>query len=489
MAVPAPVGPCGVAATTLSRLLERREISAAELAEDFLAARARLDPLLNAIVACDPDAVRVHARQADERIAAGRRLGPLDGLPVTVKDNIHVAGLPASWGSRLYQGFVPPRDDVGIARLRAAGANIVAKTNTPEFALAAHTDNLVFGATRNPWDTRLTPGGSSGGAVAALAAGMAPLAVGTDAGGSIRRPAAYAGVVGLRPSTGRIPRVHGFPALAQDFQVLAPAARTVDDAYLLFRAMAGPDPRDHASLAFAEALPADLSEQALPRARIRCVLRVGSDPVDPQVCASVESAARALAALGHSVEEGPAPYDLAQVDRAWSTLSTAGLARVVAQHDGWQEKVHPGSRAAAEKGLRVTAFQYMDALAAVQELRAALARFFETADFLLTPSSASLPWPIGEPYPRRIDGREAGPRTAAPFVTFVNAAALAAVSLPAAPSAEGPPIGIQLVARYGADVQLLRLAREFEQAAPWSDRRPPLPSPSQPPETESKESS
>lgn len=477
MDLPPDDAPCRASATSLSRLLARRELSAADLVEDFLAARERLDPLLNAIVAFDPAAARLQARLADERIAAGRRLGPLDGIPVTVKDNIHVAGLPATWGSRLYEGFTPPQDDLGIARLRAAGANIVAKTNTPEFALAASTDNLVFGATRNPWNTQLTPGGSSGGAVAALAAGMAPLAVGTDAGGSIRRPAAYAGVVGFRPSTGRIPRVHGFPALAQDFQVMAPAARTVDDVYLLFRTMAGPDPRDHASLAFPDApLPAELGQQPLPRARIRCVLRAGSEPVDPQVRESVESAARTLAALGHMVEEGPPPYDLAQIERAWATLSTAGLARVVTRHERWQERVHTASRAAADKGLQVSAFDYIDALAAVQEQRAAMARFFGTADFLLTPTSASLPWPLGEPYPRQIDGREAGPRAAAPFATFVNAAALPAVSLPAAPSAEGLPIGMQLIARYGADVRLLRLAREFEEAAPWADRWPPLPS-------------
>ena len=481
MALPACREPRRASATSLSRLLARREISAADLVEHFLAARERLDPLLNAIVAFDPAAARLQARLADERIAAGCRLGPLDGIPVTVKDNIHVAGLPATWGSRLYQDFAPPHDDVGIARLRAAGANIVAKTNTPEFALAASTDNLVFGATRNPWNPQLTPGGSSGGAVAALAAGMAPLAIGTDAGGSIRRPAAYAGVVGFRPSTGRIPRAHGFPALAQDFQVVAPAARTVDDVYLLFRAMAGPDRRDHASLAFADAsLPADLEQPPLPRARIRLVLSAGSEPVDPQVRASVQAAACSLAALGHHVEEGPLPYDLAQVERAWATLSTAGLARVVARHDRWQERVHPASRAAAERGLRVSTFEYIDALAAVQDLRAAMAAFFDTADFLLTPTSGSLPWPLGDPYPRLIAGREAGPRAAAPFATFVNAAALPAVSLPATPSAEGLPIGMQLVARYGADVQLLRLSREFEEAAPWADRWPPLPSPRDP---------
>lgn len=453
----------------------RREVSAVELVDDFLGSHARLNPLLNAIVATDPEAARSHARDSGARTARGQRLGPLDGIPVTVKDNIFVAGFPATWGSRLYERFRPPGDDVGIARLRAAGANLIAKTNTPEFALAAHTDNLLFGATRNPWNLQLTPGGSSGGAVAALAAGLGPLAVGTDAGGSIRRPSSYAGVVGFRPSTGRIPRVSGFPALAHDFQVVAPAARTVDDAYLLFRTMAGPDRRDQASLCFGDApLPEHLPRAALPRSRIHCLFGIGDAPVDRDVRDSVQAAARTFASLGHFVEEVRPPYDLPEVERIWSTLSTAGLARVVAPHANWRELVHPGTRAVAERGLAVSIQDYIGALDAVQQLRARLATYFETADFLLMPTSASLPWALGEPFPRQIDGRDAGPRGAALFATFVNAAALPAISVPVAPSADGLPIGMQLVGPFGADLAVFRLAKLFEEAAPWNGGFPAL---------------
>jgi aspartyl-tRNA(Asn)/glutamyl-tRNA(Gln) amidotransferase subunit A len=459
----------------LEDLLARREVSAVELADDFLASHARLNPLLNAIVAIDPDAARRQARESDARAAAGQRLGPLDGIPVTVKDNIFVAGFPATWGSRLYQGFRPPCDDVGIARLRAAGANLIAKTNTPEFALAAHTDNLIFGATRNPWNLQLTPGGSSGGAVAALAAGLGPLAVGTDAGGSIRRPASYAGVIGFRSSTGRIPRVSGFPALAHDFQVVAPAARTVDDAYLLFRTMAGPDRRDQTSLCFGDApLPEQLPRAALPRSRIRCLFGIGDAPVEREVRDSVQAAARTFASLGHFVEEARPPYDLPEVERIWSTLSTAGLARVVTSHANWRELVHPGTRAVAERGLAVSVQEYIGALDAAQQLRARMAAFFETVDFLLMPTSASLPWTLGEPFPRNIDGRDAGPRGAALFATFVNAAALPAISVPVAPSADGLPIGMQLVGPFGADLAVFRLAKLFQETAPWSGRFPAM---------------
>jgi len=464
-----------LSATELAHLIQQRETSSVELIDDFFARCERVNPSVNAIVAIDPEVARNEAVRSDARALRRERLSPLDGIPVTVKDNIFVAGFRATWGSRLFEGFSPPCDDIAIARLRSAGANLLAKTNTPEFALAAHTDNLLFGPTRNPWDLNLTPGGSSGGAVAALAVGLAPLAIGTDAGGSIRRPASYAGVVGFRPSTGRIPRAFGFPALAHDFQVVAPAARTVDDTYLLFRTMAGPDMRDRASLCFADyPLPESLAHVPLPKLRIRCVFGIDNAPVDKEVRDNVEAAAKTLASLGHCVDEGLPPYELDAVERVWSILSTAGLARVVTRQHDWSARVHPASRAAAERGLAVSAQEYVNALDATQELRLMLATFFEKVDFLLMPTSASLPWVIGKPYPEVIAGREAGSRGAALFATFVNVAGLPAVSVPVAPSAGGIPIGMQLVGPFGGDLLLLRLAREFEQAVPWAARFPPL---------------
>jgi tripartite-type tricarboxylate transporter receptor subunit TctC len=203
MALHESIVPGKLSATELGNLLARRELSTTELLEDLFERCTRINPVINVIVSMNVDMARFEARQAQQRILGGHPLSPLDGIPVTVKDNLFVDGLPATWGSKIYARFDPACDDIGIARLRSAGANLFAKTNTPEFALSAHTENLLFGHTRNPWDLALTPGGSSGGAAAALAAGLAPLAVGTDAGGSIRRPASYTGVVGFRPSTGR----------------------------------------------------------------------------------------------------------------------------------------------------------------------------------------------------------------------------------------------------------------------------------------------
>ncbi|MCA4904179.1 MAG: amidase [Rhodocyclaceae bacterium] len=459
----------------LSALMARKALSPVELLELYLARIERINPVLNAIVALDIDGARAAAQASEHRMMSGTRLGVLDGIPATIKDNLFAKGLPATWGSRLFDGFMPADDDRVVANLRAAGAVIVGKTNTPELALAAHTDNLLFGKTRNPWDTALTPGGSSGGAVAAIAAGLAPIAIGTDAGGSIRRPAGYTGIVGLRPSTGRIPRRHGFPALANDFQVIGPAARTVAELYEVFRTVACPEAADRASLAFGDRpLPQSLESRSLRRLRIRYVSGIGSEPVDPQVRAAIAQAAQQVAALGHEVVEGPVPFDIDQVDAIRGVLSGAAVARVVEKHADWREKVGEAILDWGTKGLRLTATDYVNALDSLQALRVRATAEFETFDILLTATSTAMPWPVEYPLPKEIDGRTAAARGSGLFSGYVNAAGLPAISVPVDPSPAGLPIGMQLVGAFGEDLTVLQLARQFEEAHPWAARWPAL---------------
>jgi aspartyl-tRNA(Asn)/glutamyl-tRNA(Gln) amidotransferase subunit A len=450
-----------LSATELDRAYAAKRLSPVDVLEACLRRCAEINPQLNAIVLIDEAGARRAAQASEQRMQAGTRLGPLDGVPYTVKDNLYVGGLRATWGSRLYEDFIAPLDDLPVARLRAGGAVMLGKTNTPEFALASYTDNLLFGPSRNPWDLSRTPGGSSGGAVASVAAGVTPFAIGTDAGGSTRVPSSYCGIYGLRPSTGAIARVHGFLATAHDFQAIGIMARALEDIELVFNSTAGPDPRDVNSLRYPHARNALFADQV----RIRLCSRIGDEPVDPRARAAAHAAAEQFAAVGCRVEEGPAPFELGVLRELWGTISSVGAARIVALHQGWESKVSANILGIAKTGMSKTAVDYVAALDRLAEFRRAVVRAWQGFDVLLTPTSAALPWPIGEPYPQAIDGKPANPRSAAIFSTWVNAAGLPGLNIPVAWSDRGLPIGAQLVGTYGADEAILTLAKRFAQAA------------------------
>lgn len=444
-----------------------------EVLDAILARRDAVDPTLNAVVTLDTQGARKAAEASAARWRERRPLSPIDGVPVTIKDNIPVAGMRSTWGSLLYADNVPERDELPVARLRAAGAVILGKTNVPEFTLQGYTDNRLFGLTRNPWNTALTPGGSSGGAVAAVAAGIGPVAIGTDGGGSIRRPASHTGLVGLKPSTGRVARIDGFPAVLHDFEVIGPIARRADDLIAFMRVMTDADLRDPLSARF-EGRPFEVPTEAAP-ARIQFVPRFGDSPVDPIIGASVARAAQRLAALGHRVEEDRG-FDLADGVNtiSWPVISQTGLAWLMTQHEGKEALLSEPLRPMLENARKLSAAQYLGALDEVARLRRRFAELFEAVDFVMTPTTAALPWSSSEAFPSVIDGRAAGPRAHAVFTAFVNAAGLPAITIPADPSPDGLPLGFQLIGRPGADGLLCALARQFERAHPWADRWPPI---------------
>lgn len=434
-----------------------------------LARIARVQPALNAFTALRTQQQLLQEAEASAaRWRAGQPLGALDGVPLAVKDNLPTADLPTSWGCA--PGFRCERDELAVARARAAGAIVVGKTNVPEFTLEGYTSNRAFGTTRNPWNRELTPGGSSGGSVAAVAAGCVPLALGTDGGGSIRRPASHTNLVGLKPSIGMVPRVDALPPLLLDFEVVGPIARSVEDARLLFDALRGPDGRDRRSLAAAAARP----EHPARPLRVLHVATLDGAPVDAQVRRCTAEAAARLAGMGHAVEEGALPLDLAALNRDWPRVGQIGLAWLFARHPHWHEAAGARYAALARQGAAQPASALWGLLEAVEQLRRDCTALFGRVDLVLTPAAAALPWPAEESFPPLIDGEPVGPRGHAVFTGWVNAAGLPALALPAGFSAEGLPIGIQLVAGYGRDDALFDLGQAWQAQAPEMAHRPAL---------------
>ena len=436
-----------------------RAFSPRDALESVLTRIEAVNPKLNAIVTFDIAGARAAADTSTARWRDGQARRVFDGVPLTVKDNIPVRGMRATWGSRIYADWVPDKDELPIAKLRDGGAVILGKTNCPEFTLQGYTDNLVFGVTRNPWDLALTPGGSSGGAVAAVAAGFGPVAVGTDGGGSIRRPAAHTGLVGFKPSRDAVARSDGFPMILLDCEVIGPIARTVADARSLFHALAG--------------LPVTPPSPALRPLRILYVRQFGGSPVDAQIAASVDQAAKHLAALAHIIEEATAPFDIDALNRAWPVISQVGLAWLLKGHAQRLDEISPPMQDMARSGHALSATDYYAAVEVILALRQRLAEFFVRTDLILTPTIAALSWPAAEPFPPTIAGQSVGPRGHAVFTAFANMAGCPAISIPCAPSKTGLPIGFHLVGRVGHDDMILAAAAQYE--ALHADSRMPFP--------------
>jgi aspartyl-tRNA(Asn)/glutamyl-tRNA(Gln) amidotransferase subunit A len=436
-----------------------RAFSPRDALESVLTRIEAVNPKLNAIVTFDIAGARAAADTSTARWRDGQARRVFDGVPLTVKDNIPVRGMRATWGSRIYADWVPDKDELPIAKLRDGGAVILGKTNCPEFTLQGYTDNLVFGVTRNPWDLALTPGGSSGGAVAAVAAGFGPVAVGTDGGGSIRRPAAHTGLVGFKPSRDAVARSDGFPMILLDCEVIGPIARTVADARSLFHALAG--------------LPVTPPSPALRPLRILYVRQFGGSPVDAQIAASVDQAAKHLAALAHIIEEATAPFDIDALNRAWPVISQVGLAWLLKGHAQRLDEISPPMQDMARAGHALSAADYYAAVEVILALRQRLAEFFARTDLILTPTIAALSWPAAEPFPPTIAGQSVGPRGHAVFTAFANMAGCPAISIPCAPSKTGLPIGFHLVGRVGHDDMILAAAAQYE--ALHADSRMPFP--------------
>jgi aspartyl-tRNA(Asn)/glutamyl-tRNA(Gln) amidotransferase subunit A len=412
------------------------------------------NPELNAIVTFDPDLVIAEAREVDRRIASGERL-PLAGLPVAIKDNIWVAGRRVTQGSRLFGGFKAPRDAIAVERLRRAGAVIAGLANTSEFACKGVTTNRLFGPTLHPHDRTLSPGGSSGGPAVAVAAGLVPVALGTDAGGSSRRAPAHVGVVGFKPSFGAIPYGPGFPEPFYGISTMAPIARNVGDISLMFEILRGPDVRDADTIQVNP--PCDGAPERL---RVAYSPRLGlARPIDIDAAAAVAKAVRRLSSAGISIREvdpiWPAGFD----ENTLMPLQWAGLAELYAEP--WRRDpdlfdLDIGRQ--IERGLKLTGTDVAHSLAASAEIARCLSQFFGNFDILLCPTIPCVSWPSGELGPVRIEGVEVDSRAHAIFTPFFNHAKVPAISIPCGSGRGGLPLGLQICGARERDLAVLRFA-------------------------------
>jgi amidase len=459
-------------ALDLASALRRRELSAVELLDSCLDEVDRRNPELNAVIWRDDDGARAEAQEADRRLAQGDE-APFLGVPLPIKDLTAVAGWPVTYGSNGASGKPCEESELVVEALRNAGFVLCGLTNTPEFGLITAAENSRYGITRNPWDSQRSPGGSSGGAAAAVASGMFPIAHGNDGGGSIRIPASYCGLVGLKPSRGRVPRLtQGWLGAV----VEGVLARTVADSATALDVIAGPDPLAwYNAPAFARPLAQELSTSP-GRLRIGLMARAPSGiPTDEACAAAAQAAGSALEALGHEVQEVEVPTVSMEFIPPFIQIAQAGLADY--EDVDWS-KVEPHIAHARRLSEQEGGFEYVRAAHTLERLtREEIGRWGRDFDVLVTPTSAVLPPLAGSV----LEAQHAAPEdpvfdvvASVSFTAFGNITGLPAVSLPLHWTDAGLPVGVQLVGGPWNEATLVRLASQLEQALPWADRRPAL---------------
>jgi amidase len=460
---------CYTGAKKLLRMLRARKVSATEVIRAFIARIEQVNPQVNAIVTFLPEEALKRAKALDRTAAAA---GPLAGLPIAHKDIVPTKGIRTTYGSPIYANHVPGEDHAIVGRLRAAGAILIGKTNTPEFAVGAQTFNPVFGATRNPYDLSKTCGGSSGGAAVAVATGMLPFADGSDLGSSLRNPASFCNVVGFRPTPGRVPN-WPFPNAWDTLWSVGPIARTVEDAALLLSALAGPDTR----------CPTTIAENgrgfARPLARNFRKVRVAWSrdlglPVDLRVTRALEPLRAVFSALGCAVED--AQPDLSEADEAFQVQRALGFAEAYGELMKTERaRMKDTVVWNIEEGRKLTAERIASANLARSRTFHAMRAFLERYEFLVLPTVQVPPFAVEQPYVTEIGGVKL--KTYMEWMKscyLITATSHPAISVPAAFTDDGLPVGLQIVGRYRGDFGVLQMAHAFEGAGEAWKRRPAL---------------
>ena len=452
--------------------LRARELSAEELLDFFLQRITEFNPLLNAYLTVPEEQARTKAREADAMFRTHQQpLPPLLGIPLAVKDLEWTAGIRTTGGSVVYEEFVPQEDSTIVERLTRAGAIILGKTHTPEFGSYGQTWNLLQDDCRTPWNPTCTAAGSSGGSAAAVAAGLAPIATGTDGAGSIRAPASFCGVFGFKPSLGIIPMHNGFLGLPLHTCV-GPLSRTVRDAALFMNVAAGYDPRDPRSMRHPTPDFMENLEEPIAGLRIAWSPDLGFASIDPEVARITGAAAKLFENLGCTVA---ACCPSVEVD----LFETADPVRNADKFAAWghllerdADRLTPYVRSVLERGREVTGAEYSNSLRALESLHARVTSFFEDFDLLLTPTTTVPAYPVRQP-PRHIAGRAVPHYASTTLLTLLwNLTGQPAASIPCGFTGSGLPVGLQIIGRHGEDNTVLQASSAFERLQPWVDKTP-----------------
>jgi len=461
-----------MSAVELAKNIREKKVSSLEATQNFFERIDRLDSQLNSYLTLCRDQALADARAADEAVQRGADLGPLHGVPISIKDLELTKGVTTTMGSVWFRDRVPDMDSIVVERVKASGAIILGKTNTPEFGLSGTTENRLGEPCRNPWNTERTPGGSSGGAAAALAAGLCTLSMGTDGGGSIRIPASFSGLFGIKPTQGRVPRYGGYgrPA-ANHFSQSGPITRTVADSALLLQVVAGPDSRDVTSIRtpapdFSTGLDAGVKGMKFAWSR-----DYGYAAVDPEVVKVTERAAQMFAGMGATVDdanlniEDPFPA-------FWDIFATASYTSYGHMFDDNRDDLTDYGVTSMEHGRSVTGADLSHAIYEVDRLGRHMEEFFDDVDLLLSPTMAVPAFPI-EDRPSVIGGRTVDPFWGfVPFTYPINIAGQTAASIPCGYYSDGMPIGLHIIGPRGSEARVLQAAAAFERAMPLMGDRP-----------------
>jgi amidase len=467
---------CFLPATELARLYRTRKVSPLEVMQAVLARIDAVNPVVNAYVTVARESAMDAARRATRALSRKTTtLPPLHGVPLSIKDLYATKGIRTTWGSLIYKDHVPNEDDLVVHRLKAAGAIVVGKTNSPEFGAGGNTFNAVFGATRNPWNSKLTCGGSSGGAAVAVATGMGPIAQGSDLGGSLRVPAAFCGVVGLRTTPGLVPS-HPRALVWDTLGVTGPIARTVADVALMLSAMAGPDDRAPLSYAVDTAeFTRAVKKPSIKGWRIAWTADLdGLIPVDDEVLRVAHDAIKVFRSLGARIEAAcPSFSEVPDIIRGTRALTMVALH--ADKLPEWRELMQKDLVEDVERGLALTTRE----IARSEVLRSVLWQrvqtFMTTRDLLVLPTVAVPPFPVEQPYPTEINGKPLDNYFQWFSLTYgITLTGLPALSVPCGFTRSGLPVGLQIVGRRRQEAAVLRAAAALEAVAPWGSHIPPV---------------